>query len=123
MCVSYPTPLGTGYVHTYRRKSCFCKNKKLLSGHILFDGIVKSPRAIRRYVKLQKALYGPMRASLLFFRKLQKELEKYVFVVNQYDPCVANKDVGGGQQLTIIWHVDSLMASCTLDFELTKLSC
>ncbi len=27
------------------------------------------------YVKLQKALYGLMRASLLFYRKLQKELE------------------------------------------------
>ncbi len=74
-------------------------------------------------MKLQKTLYGPMRASLLFFRKLQKELEKYVLVVNPYDPCVANKDVGDGQQLTIIWHVDSLMASCTLNFELTKLSC
>ncbi len=29
------------------------------------------------YVKLQKVLYGLMRASLLFYRKLQKELEEY----------------------------------------------
>ncbi len=28
------------------------------------------------YVKLQKALYGLMRASLLFYRKLRKELEE-----------------------------------------------
>jgi hypothetical protein len=36
---------------------------------------------------------------------------------------VANKDVGDGKQLTVIWHVDDLMGSCVVDFELTKLSC
>ncbi len=40
------------------------------------------------YVKLPKALYGLMRASLLFYRKLHKELEEYGFVINWYDPCV-----------------------------------
>jgi hypothetical protein len=64
-----------------------------------------------------------MRASLLFYRKLRKELEEYVFVVNPYDPCVANKSVRDGEQLTVIWHVDDLMTSCKIDFELTKLSC
>jgi hypothetical protein len=75
------------------------------------------------YVKLQKALYGLMRASLLFYRKLRKALEDFGFVVNPYDPCVANKDVGDGKQLTVIWHVDDLMASCMVDFKLTKPSC
>ena len=28
-----------------------------------------------------------------------------------------------GKQLTVIWHVDDLMASCADDFELTKFSC
>ncbi len=42
------------------------------------------------YVKLQKALYGLMRASLLFYRKLRKELEGYGLIVNPHDPCVAN---------------------------------
>ena len=42
------------------------------------------------YVKLQKALYGLMQASLLFYRKLRKEFEAYGFEVNPYDPCVAN---------------------------------
>jgi hypothetical protein len=64
-----------------------------------------------------------MRASLLLYRKLQKELEEYGFIVNPYDPCVANKSVGGGAQLTVIWHLDDLMTSCKIDFELTKLSC
>ena len=31
------------------------------------------------YVKLQKALYGLMQASLLFYRKLRRELEDYGF--------------------------------------------
>ena len=43
------------------------------------------------YVRLQKALYGLMRAALLFYRKLRKELEDYGFVINPEDPCVANK--------------------------------
>ncbi len=75
------------------------------------------------YVKLQKGLYGLMQASLLFYRKLRKELEEYGFIVNPYDRCVANKEVGEGEQLTIIWHMDNLMALCKLDFELTKFSC
>ncbi len=74
-------------------------------------------------MKLQKALYRLMRASLLFYRKLHKELEEYGFIVNPYDLCVSNKIVEGGEQLTIIWHVDNLMVSCKVDFELTKFSC
>jgi hypothetical protein len=40
------------------------------------------------YVKLQKLLYGLMRASLLFHRKLRKEFKDYGFIVNPYDLCV-----------------------------------
>jgi hypothetical protein len=75
------------------------------------------------YVKLQKALYGLMRASLLFYRKLRKELEGYGPVVNPYDPCIANMMTKGGKQLTVAWHVDDLMVSCKDDFELTKFPC
>ena len=64
-----------------------------------------------------------MQASLLFYRKLRKELEDFGFTVNPYDPCMANKDVGEKKQLTLIWLVDDLMASCMVNFELTKLSC
>ncbi len=48
------------------------------------------------YVKLQEALYGLMRLSLLFYRKLRKEFEKYRMVVNPYNPCVANMVTEGG---------------------------
>jgi hypothetical protein len=69
------------------------------------------------------ALYGLMRASLLFYRKLRLELEAYGFKVNPYDPCVANLESPGGKQLTVIWHVDNLMAMCKEIFKLTKFLC
>merc|ERR1712197_5909 len=42
------------------------------------------------YVRLLKSLYGLMRSALLFYRKFRGELEAFEFVVNEYDPCVAN---------------------------------
>ncbi len=66
-----------------------------------------------------------MRASLLFYRKLQKEVEEYGFKINPYDCCVANKTTENGKQLTkkMIWNMDDLRASHKEDFELTKFSC
>ncbi len=75
------------------------------------------------YVKLQKALYGLMQASLLFYWKLRKELEAYGFEIIPYDPCIVNKMIEAGKQLMVIWHVEDLMGSCEDDFELTKFSC
>ncbi len=46
----------------------------------------KGPKVF--YVKLQKASYGLMRASLLFYRKLRKKFKVYGLTVNPYDPCV-----------------------------------
>ena len=62
------------------------------------------------YVKLLKAIYSTLEAALLFYKKLQKDLEKDGYKVNPYDPCVANKIINGKQH-TIMWHVDDLMAS------------
>jgi len=62
------------------------------------------------YLHLQKALYGMMKSALLFYRKLVSELIEMGFVINPYDPCVANKIVNGSQ-LTLRWHVDDLMIS------------
>jgi hypothetical protein len=64
-----------------------------------------------------------MRISLLFYRKLRKEFEAYGLTMNPYDPCVANMMTNDGNELSVIWHVDDLMASCKTDFELTKFSC
>ena len=45
------------------------------------------------YVRFKKALYGILRSSLLFYRKLRGELEAYGFNINPYDSCVGNKMV------------------------------
>ena len=62
------------------------------------------------YVRLSKALYGMLRASLLFYKRLRSDLENMGFKVNPYDPCVANKMVNG-HQMTVCWHVDNLKVS------------
>jgi Reverse transcriptase (RNA-dependent DNA polymerase) len=62
------------------------------------------------YVQLKKALYGTLRASLLFWKRLTEVLKGWGFVVNPYDRCVANKIVNG-KQCTILWHVDDLKIS------------
>ena len=71
------------------------------------------------YVTLQKALYGTLKAALLFYTRLVKDLTDYGFEINPYDPCVANKVVNG-KQLTIVWHVDDLKISHVDADEVTK---
>ena len=62
------------------------------------------------YVKLIKALYGTLRAALLFWRQLSRKLVEWGFTINPYDWCVANKLVLRSQ-CTIIWHIDDLKIS------------
>jgi hypothetical protein len=63
------------------------------------------------YVELQKALYGTLQASLLFWENLTEFLMKELgFEVNPYDSCVVNKTING-KQCTILWHVDDLKLS------------
>ena len=59
------------------------------------------------YVRLLKALSGLLRSALLFYKKLRSDLENMGFVINPYDPCVANK-MANGSQMTVTWHVDDL---------------
>ena len=56
------------------------------------------------------ALYGIMKAALLFYIKLVNILKSIGYELNPYDPCVANKIVDGAQ-LTVVWHVDYLKVS------------
>ena len=49
------------------------------------------------YVRLSKALYGMLRAALLFYKRLRSDLKNMGFVVNPYDPCVANRMVNGSR--------------------------
>ena len=62
------------------------------------------------YVELRKALYGTLRAALLFWQHLSAKLKEWDFTNNPYDWCVANKYING-KQCTILWHVDDLKIS------------
>ena len=43
------------------------------------------------YCEAQTAIYGMLKATLLFYKKLRKDLENFGFVFNEYDACVANR--------------------------------
>ena len=62
------------------------------------------------YVKLNKALYRFLQSVLLFYKKLREELEDEGFKINDYDPCVAHKDING-HKMIVTWHVDDLKVS------------
>ena len=62
------------------------------------------------YMLLNKALYGTLRAAILFWENLTDTLAAMGFEVNKYDVCVANKMINGSQ-CTITWHVDDLKIS------------
>ena len=56
---------------------------------------------------VQKARYGCLKSTLLFYEKLVGDLEAQIFEINPYALCVANK-TSEGKHLTITWHVDDL---------------
>ena len=63
------------------------------------------------FVQLKNALYGTLKAALLFWQHLSNNLvQKWGFKLNPYDRCVANKLING-KQCTILWHVDDLKIS------------
>jgi hypothetical protein len=82
---------------------------------ILVDILVEiAPEAYKSYVsqdkkgnnqllvQCQNALCGTMVASLLYYRKFVKSLTDIDFIINPYDPCVANKIIVG-EQMTIFF--------------------
>jgi hypothetical protein len=57
-----------------------------------------------------RALYGMLVLSILYYKKFRADIEGIGFIVNPYDPCVANRDVKNKQH-TVTWHVDDLKSS------------
>jgi hypothetical protein len=55
------------------------------------------------YMILKKALYGTLKAFLLFWRMLKGALEEWGFEINPYDWCVANKTING-EPCSFLWH-------------------
>ena len=94
--------------------------------------VMKYPEVYREYVShdkkgqmilyllLRKALYSIMQAAILFYRKLESDLEGYGFEINPYDPCVANTMINGNQ-MTILWHVDDIMVPHAEPVQVTKM--
>jgi hypothetical protein len=95
--------------------------------HVKFEGemaemlVRLDPKLYRKYVKdengksvlyveLLKALYGTLKAALLFWKLLSSKLISWGFIINPYDWCVANKMING-KQCTVLWHVDDLKIS------------
>ena len=48
--------------------------------------IVSSKGELILYVQILKVLYGLLQIALLFYSNFVKDLESYVFHINQYDP-------------------------------------
>jgi hypothetical protein len=71
------------------------------------------------YMKLQKALYGCHRSTLLFYQKLAGDLKSQGVELNPYDPCVANKMING-KQFTLTWHVEYIKMSHDDHKEVTR---
>ena len=49
------------------------------------------------YAEANKAIYGTLEASLLFWAKLSKSLEEMGYQKNEYDWCVMNKIIDNKQ--------------------------
>jgi len=66
-------------------------------------------------VELDKALYGTIEAARLWYDLLSMELKGQGFVPNPYDPCVFNKTLDTGEQMTVAVHVDDMMVTCEVE--------
>ena len=62
------------------------------------------------YIVCLKAIYGMLIAALEWYKKFRGDLEKIGFIFNDYDPCVANKELKGSL-MTIWFHVDDCLSS------------
>ena len=57
------------------------------------------------YMKVQRAIYGCIESALQWYKYFTEVLQKEGYVINPYDMCVANKEVGG-KQCKIAWRID-----------------
>ena len=74
------------------------------------DYVVQEGNSKVLNVQVLKAIYGMLISSTLFYKKFRKDLEDIGFIINPYDPCVANCIINGKQH-TICWHIDDMKSS------------
>ena len=78
--------------------------------HSFREHIVRENGKDVLYLRLDKALYGCVRSALLWYNLFSKTLKTMGFVLNGYDPCVANT-MFNNKQSTITWYVDDMKLS------------
>ena len=62
------------------------------------------------YVKMLKALWSILTASILYYKKFRKDIEAIEHEANPYDMHVDNKIISS-KQYTLAWHVDDVKTS------------
>lgn len=62
------------------------------------------------YTRANKAIYGTLKAALLFWEKLSGKFNEWGFMTNSYDRCTVNKIING-KQCTCVWHFDDVKIS------------
>jgi len=67
--------------------------------------MIRKGNKVVLFTKAKKAIYGTLKAALLFWQKLTGVLVSWGFEFNPYDQCTMNKVVKG-HQVTICWHLD-----------------
>ena len=82
-----------------------------LAQDVYREFVTTDKKGVKKLVmQCQNALYRTMVASLLYYRKFVKSLTDIGFVLNPYDPCVANKMIGI-HQMNICFHVNDCKLS------------
>jgi hypothetical protein len=81
---------------------------KLNPEHMKFVVIENGVKVL--YVRLIKAIYGCVKSALLWYELFHSTLKEMGFVLNPYDPCIANCTIDG-KQCTIAWYVDDTKIS------------
>ena len=105
------------YLHTYVDKHVKQIIIMLFKGKLVDIMVMVDLKLYRKYVtydskgnamlcvEMKKALYALLQSALLFCRKLRKYLEAYGFVINTYDPCVANSIIES-HQMTMTYQIN-----------------
>jgi hypothetical protein len=117
------------FLHAYNHKDTFMLPRGCLPEHMVKVNpapyhkyiIYSKNNEPLLYVKLSKAIYGLLKSALLFYKRFVANLKRYVlpFVINPYNPCIANMTISG-LQMTITWYVDDLNISHIDPFQITK---
>ena len=62
------------------------------------------------YMWVTRAIYGCIESALLWYNLYFTTLKEMGFKINEYDRCIANKNING-KQCTIAWYVDDNFVS------------